>query len=289
VRPAKWLLWFPIDQTPAPTQVLDRARRADYPAVYSEFGVTECAKAGLAVRYLPCGVNTAVYRPGDRPAARHKLGFPADAFVCAIVAANKGYPARKAFPEQLLAFARFQRRHPEALLYLHTAETASNNDGVNLEKMIAACEIPLTAVRFVDQYAYVLGLPESYLATVYQAADVLLGASYNEGFGIPLIEAQACGCPVITTNATSMPELTFNGICVDPVQPFWTWLDAWAAVPSVNGIEWALEQIAGWSSELRAEQATIGADIVQEAFNWDACVERHWAPLLAEIAEVDHG
>ena len=36
------------------------------------------------------------------------------------------------------------------------------------------------------------------------------------GFGVPLIEAQACGCPVVTTDFASMPELVRHGIAVRP-------------------------------------------------------------------------
>lgn len=43
-------------------------------------------------------------------------------------------------------------------------------------------------------------LPLAYLAMFYNAADAFMGNSMSEGFGIPLIEAQACGVPVITTN-----------------------------------------------------------------------------------------
>ena len=41
--------------------------------------------------------------------------------------------------------------------------------------------------------------------------------SYFEGFGIPVIEAQQCGCPVITSNVSSLPEVAGEGaILVDP-------------------------------------------------------------------------
>ena len=55
------------------------------------------------------------------------------------------------------------------------------------------------------------------LARLYGAADVLVAPSIYEGFGITLIEAMACGTPVITSNVTSLPEVVGEaGIMVDP-------------------------------------------------------------------------
>lgn len=55
------------------------------------------------------------------------------------------------------------------------------------------------------------------LIQVYQYAKALVYIPFFEGFGIPIIEAQACGTPVITSNVTSMPEVIGRGgICVDP-------------------------------------------------------------------------
>jgi glycosyltransferase involved in cell wall biosynthesis len=49
--------------------------------------------------------------------------------------------------------------------------------------------------------------PEELVA-VYQLADCFLFPSFSEGFGIPIIEAMACGTPVITSKTTSMPEIS---------------------------------------------------------------------------------
>jgi len=52
---------------------------------------------------------------------------------------------------------------------------------------------------------------------LYAAAEMLLYPSFYEGFGLPILEAQACGCPVVTSNVSSMPEVVGEGaILVDP-------------------------------------------------------------------------
>lgn len=52
----------------------------------------------------------------------------------------------------------------------------------------------------------------------YKQADLLTFVSTIEGFGLPIVEAQALGCPVITSNCSSMPEVAGSAAClVDPV------------------------------------------------------------------------
>ncbi len=58
------------------------------------------------------------------------------------------------------------------------------------------------------------------LQALYSGALALLFPSLEEGFGWPLLEAQACGCPVITSNRPPMPEIAGEAaIYVDPLQP----------------------------------------------------------------------
>jgi glycosyltransferase involved in cell wall biosynthesis len=58
------------------------------------------------------------------------------------------------------------------------------------------------------------------LPVLYSLADAFVFPSLYEGFGIPLIEAMACGCPVLTSNAGSCPEVAGDAaLCVDPAAP----------------------------------------------------------------------
>jgi glycosyltransferase involved in cell wall biosynthesis len=60
-------------------------------------------------------------------------------------------------------------------------------------------------------------IPDKDLAPLYSGASVFVYPSLYEGFGMPIAEAQACGCPVITSNTSSMPEAAGQGaILVNP-------------------------------------------------------------------------
>lgn len=64
------------------------------------------------------------------------------------------------------------------------------------------------------------GIPLEDTVPFYQAADVLVYPSLNETFGLPILEAMACGCPVVTSDTTSMPEIAGGAaILSDPREP----------------------------------------------------------------------
>lgn len=62
-----------------------------------------------------------------------------------------------------------------------------------------------------EDIIYVGVLPKEELPQFYNTADVFVCPSYYESFGIPNLEALACGCPVITTNKAAIPEVVGDG------------------------------------------------------------------------------
>jgi len=81
------------------------------------------------------------------------------------------------------------------------------------KQFIQACQLNST-VRYV-------GKPDkSTLVQFYNTAELLLAPSLHEGFGITLLEAMACGTPVVTSNTSAMPEVVGNaGVLVNPKSP----------------------------------------------------------------------
>ena len=111
-----------------------------------------------------------------------------------------------------------------------------------------ADDVPRNAARFLGY------VPTADLRVLYCLARLLVYPSLWEGFGLPVVEAMACGCPVITSTVSAMPEVAGGAaVLVDP-----TATDALAA---------AIERV--WTNEgLRRELAERGRERAR-LFTWE--------------------
>jgi len=272
--------WTPIDHAPVPPDVAAWARQ-HYTIAMSKFGQAELAKVGVDAKYAPHGIDTNVFKPTPS-AVREQMRIPADAFLITINAANKGgTPVRKAWSEMLSAAALFMRKHEDAYLYLHTNVHGIGGNAPELGIMVDAIGVPGDRLRIVDQYQLVAGrINEATLAQVYSASDVLLATSMGEGFGIPVIEAQACGLPVVVTDFSAQAELCGAGWKVG-YQP---WFDhfqgAFLATPLIAEVLRGLEAsyAARGDAALREQAVAFAAD-----YDADRVYLTHWRPILADL------
>jgi glycosyltransferase involved in cell wall biosynthesis len=71
-----------------------------------------------------------------------------------------------------------------------------------------------------DDLIFTGGVSLAETVAFYRAADLLAYPSHNETFGLPILEAMACGCPVVTSQVSSMPEIAGGAaILCDPADP----------------------------------------------------------------------
>lgn len=97
-------------------------------------------------------------------------------------------------------------------------------------------------------------LPEEELVQVYNAADLLVYPSWHEGFGFPVLEAMACGCPVVCSNRGSLPEVASGAaVMVSP--------------DDISGIAGVIEKILE-SKDLKQELREKGIE-QSRAFSWE--------------------
>jgi glycosyltransferase involved in cell wall biosynthesis len=223
---------------------------------------------------VPSGVDTQLlWTPGSREAARDLLGLPQGVFIAGICAANIG--PRKAWGEQLAAFASFRRRHKDALLLIHAAR--QHEEGIDLEQLAEHLGIR-DAVLFGAHTA----MDDAQMANWFRSLDVLLAATYGEGFGLPIVQAQSCGVPVIGTRCSAISE---------KIPPGTGWLvrgqrwwnphhQAWWTIPNVREITLALGKAA-------RRQHAAPALIREHALAWDAAtvMKEQWAPALDQLTE----
>jgi FkbM family methyltransferase len=273
--------WVPIDHLQVPDVTRNWLKTMGaVPIAMSRFGEQALQDAGFNPMYVPHGVDLNVFRPGDQTAARKSVGLPEDAFVVGIVANNIGRDGnRKAFSEQITAFAQLRRKHSDAMLVIHC--DVDQPAGMRLRPFLER-SLPKGSYTYTDIYAYRKGLNPAAVAEVYRAADVLSNCSYGEGFGIPIMEAQACGIPVIVTDATAMPELVGAGWKVG-YEPLWhDSQGAWAAKPRIGEIVQAYEEAY---DHARDEDMRALAWGKAQDYDADAITERYWNPALDRFAD----
>lgn len=283
----KWVAWFPVDSDPIPPAVLEKVKKAFHRIVWTEFAKKEMDRVGLDYDYIPYCVDTDLFKPGDKAEARKTANFPQDKFVVGMVAMNKGYPSRKAFNQNIEAFKIFHDKHPDSILYMHCLDGGRPNGEV-IDLIGFAKSIGLKVgedVVFADQYSYVAGhyTPEA-MNTLYNCFDVHLLVSMGEGFGMPQLEAQACGVPVICGDWTAMPELCFSGWKVDKkdAEKFYTLQNTYQYLPHPQAIADKLQE----SYKMRGS-AEYSKRAREGAMKYDVkrVVEKYWVPVLAKIQD----
>ena len=127
--------------------------------------------------------------------------------------------------------------HPPYLLFVGTPYPRKNLHGV-LEAMALlgraatlaiagrkawvdpAVRETVRALGVADRVRFLGDVPDDAMPALYSAAHALLHPAFHEGFGLALVEAMACGTPVITANTSVMPEVAGTAaLLVDPTRP----------------------------------------------------------------------
>lgn len=88
------------------------------------------------------------------------------------------------------------------------------------EKYVASLHALAAELGITEDVVFVGGVPLEQTVSFYRAADLFVYPSLNETFGLPLLEAMACGCPVVTSDTSAMPETAGGAaLLADPKDP----------------------------------------------------------------------
>ncbi len=235
-------------------------------------------KYGVPAVWIPHGVDTGTFSPisaQERTSLREGYALPADAFVFCIVAQNNW---RKNLGNMVRAFTRVVHRYPGKPVYLmlHTAlqeDPVRPTGASDLEWLIKRLKID-QKVRTPIQWA-MMYLTHQELARVYQVSDVNLFATCAEGFGMPVIEAGACGVPSIVTDFAASPEVCGQGgITVRPSTKFDRMSPGEQGVyPSQRAVEQAMIRLID-DSELLADLSHKARQNA-ESYSWSKVIQ-YW-------------
>lgn len=275
--------WVPLDHITLPPEVAKFLLRSQVtPIAMSPHGKRQMEENGIDCHYIPHVVDTKVFKPTKElmgKPAREWLGVPEDAFLVTMVQANKanGLVHRKAIGEQLLAFALFKKERPNSFLYIHS-EPSKVYGGFDLGRLLKSVGLDQSSVLIADSDQLRVGYPQEFLAGIYTASDVLLGCSYGEGFGVPIVEAQACGTRVITSGFAATQDLASEDSWLVGGQPFWDEPQgAFFQIPYVDSIVQSLKL----AYDAPREKSQIAIDFAKQ-FDVEEVWKNYWLPFWKE-------
>lgn len=242
-------------------------------------GVRKFYTGGIPI--IPHGVDTALFHPaaGDRQrleqveALKKQLDI-VDAFVVGTVAANT---FRKRYDRMFEAFALFQKRiHGKRRpCFVVKTDRVRALDGRDLRELVRRYGIDAD-VRFADQ-----DLREDELVALFCTFDLYLNLSEWEGFCIPVIEAMACGVPVVSHDVQGPGELLPYADLVVPGSMRNTEEGVLLLDASPEQAAKVLER-AFRSDDLRERSSEIGRQTAVELYDIHR-VAQSWFDLLAEL------
>ncbi len=279
--PLNYIPYVPIDHHPVSPFITHKLNTAFQVLTMSNFGKAQLEFRGIPSTYMPHGVDLDIYKPiEDKAACRKFLAVPEDTFLCGIVAMNR---QRKLIPRQLRAFKRFMMDNPDQKISLMIWSDIDDTSmtAVNLRAVINQLGIDKSIYSPTEEL-YRQGLSDIDMAKLYNAFDVLLMCTGGEGAGLPILEANACGVPVIVSDYAGGPEYLVSGYIAEvadveifnPVGTGYALVDISDMVDKLNKVLNDDPQ-----RHLRRTQKGI------KMYGWDNVVTNYWMPFL-EKAEI---
>ena len=280
-----WIPYLPIDKSPVPGGVIRNLNFAYKILTFAKFGQEELEKVGFTSTFIPEGTDVNIFKPLDKQACRKELGLPPDVFLFTMVAANKENPPRKGFQEAMEAFKTFADRHPEARLFITVQQT--DPGGFPIIPFARHLKI-LDKIIYKSDYFVIHKNDSDYICKLYNASDVLLHPSQTEGFGLCIVESQACGTPVIIQNCQSMPELIIDGKTgwgAETLHKRFTNDEGYVNVVDTNSVYSQMEKSYKALKENEEQVSNDCREHIVNNFNIDTLFKERWLPLLESLQE----
>jgi glycosyltransferase involved in cell wall biosynthesis len=255
------------------------------PVAMTRFGQDQLQKllARDDIAYIPHGLSEAFHRitpenPGvgaDDTVIKTKDEAKAD-FDWegrTVILRTDRFVDRKGYPEYIEVIRRVISERPDVTFVIHCAPV---DEGGVMAELIA--DLPgayNTAQGWVHSQVVLTrahdtfkGLTDARLNTLYNTADIYASTAYSEGFGLTLIEAAACGVPVLASDFGAIPEAVgLGGLLIPPA----------GVIPNHHGHHWSAVDIDAFAAAmmtlidepaLRADLGTKGEAHVSR-FDWD--------------------
>ncbi len=303
-------VWMPtVDSAPQRPYWIDVFTKCDAVFTYSEFGIRTLEKqAKSKINIKGCtspGIDSNVFKPVlNKRAHRDSLGISPDINIVGTVMRNQ---KRKLFPDLMQAFRLFLDTAPKDIaqktfLYLHTSYPEKNGWDIPdliLENGISSKVLTTYICKtcknvFVSFFAdartickhcgqhsaifpnVVHGATTEQLVQIYNCFDVYVQYAICEGFGLPIMEAAACGVPVMGVDFTAMHDVVKSckgyPIKVDRVfRELETGADR--CYPSNEHLAQLLNKFFKQPNQIRKQKGFQARQGAIKRYNWDETVK----------------
>lgn len=310
--------WMPtVDASPQNDEWISMFGDADYILTYSEWakGIIE-KQGGKAVNTVGVASPSAAecFQPMNKAEIRKEFGLDENINIIGTVMRNQ---RRKLFPALIESFAKYLRKtgSTNTFLYCHTSYP---DGGWNLAELLhrhgVSSRVLFTYVceecgaveasffndarkqcnsckKFRSTPASVSnGLDDSVLAKVYNLFDLYIQCANSEGFGLPQVEAAACGIPIACTNYSAMEDLVYKAgaypiALSDVYKELETGCDR--AVPSQDSILYIFDTFFNKKNgDEREALSKSTRKLFEENYSWDTTTEA-WMKVIDDCPYAD--
>jgi len=307
-----------VDAEHQHSEWIDLYKRTDHILAYTKFGYDVLQEEGgglIPLRGIatPC-VNTEIYKPVQNK-KQHKanFGLPSDSIIIGMVARNQ---RRKLYPDFGQAFAEFVEQAGfkdtnNVYLYWHTSHPDVGWDlpeyikshglsrKVFLTYFCQSCgnwfpslyQDAATICQRCGQKSAVLsnsnqGIDQQALASVYNFMDLYVQFVSNEGLGIPMMEAAACGVPICGTYYSGTQDLIDN-LSGHPIPPRTLFVEAETtrklSMPSVDALVEYIHKFTSLPESIRAKLGYTTAELTRKCYGGWSSVADNWMDIFDSI------
>ena len=283
----KLFAYYPTDASPIKPEWLKTLNSLSGQVCYSHYAEDVIRKSNGGeipenLHQIYHGVDTKTFFPVNQNAARNKLGIPNDLFIVGMVARNQ---FRKRFDILLAGFVEFAKDKPDARLYMHTALDDIGYDIADLVRQFDIAE----KIILTEDITPAQGVSDDRLNLIYNSFDVNALISLGDGFGLPVAESMATGCPQLVSDHSCLKELVDGHGGLTVKTDAWilntNGINTWGGISSYKDIAEKLDILYN-NKELRLKLSEQGYNyITQDQFNWDHIVQQ-WDRLFKDALHI---
>jgi glycosyltransferase involved in cell wall biosynthesis len=232
---------------------------------------------------IPHGVNTSVFKSYPKLQCRKEFKFSKKKFIFGMVGANSDHEPRKGWDDLFIALHTFAEEFPQEkqnwVAFCYT--NPFDEKGYDLGAVAKYLGLGYN-VYFPEHLPLMVGLEELQMAKLYNTFDLFLNASRREGFCLPILEAQACGVPVVCPDITAMPELVKGHGWISKKGDLVFTPRGWAS-HKADREDLAKKIEDAYFNQSQRKEFGIKAQQFAQQYNWELLLNEKWIPLLERL------